>query len=33
MAKQKKVLQRLLRLLSDRPMTQHEIRSRLKVER
>src|SRR5215471_18271389 len=33
MAKQKKVLQRLLRLLNDRPMTQHEIRSRLKVDR
>ena len=33
MAKQKKVLQRLLRLLNDRPMTQHEIRSRLKVNR
>jgi len=33
MAKQKKVLQRLLRLLNDRPMTQHEILSRLKVDR
>jgi hypothetical protein len=33
MAKQKKVLQRLLRLLNERPMTQHEILSRLKVNR
>ena len=33
MAKQKKVLQHLLRLLNERPMTQHEILSRLKVNR